>query len=47
MNIYRVSQTENNHYDTYDSIIVAAETEDDARNTLPSEYEKWGEEYSS
>lgn len=32
MNVYRVSQTINNKYDTYDSCIVFAESEDDARN---------------
>lgn len=35
MNIYRISQTENSGYDTYDSAIVLAETEDEARNIHP------------
>ena len=35
MNLYKVSQTENNDYDTYDAMIVAATTEDVARNTHP------------
>lgn len=32
MNIYRISQTINNWYDTYDSCIVFAESEEDARS---------------
>ena len=35
MNLYKVSQTENNTYDTYDAMIVAATTEAVARNTHP------------
>ena len=35
MNLYKVSQSENNAYDTYDAMIVAATTEDVARNTHP------------
>ena len=31
MNIYKVSQTSNNDYDTFDSMIVIAESEEDAR----------------
>ena len=36
MNLYLITQSENNDYDTYDSVIVAASTEDVARNTHPS-----------
>lgn len=36
MNLYRISQTVNYGWDTYDSAIVAAETENDARNIHPS-----------
>ena len=36
MNLYKISQTTNNNYDTYDSAIVAAESEDQARYTEPS-----------
>ena len=36
MNLYKVSQTESNGYDTYDAMIVAATTEEVARNTHPS-----------
>lgn len=35
MNLYKISQDVNNDYDTFDSAIVAAETEDEARNTHP------------
>ena len=35
MNIYKISQEANTGYDTYDSAIVAAETEEDARNISP------------
>ena len=36
MNIYRVSQTKNIDWDTYDSFVIAAETEEEARNTYPT-----------
>lgn len=36
MNIYKIWQTENNDYDTFDSAIVYAETEDEARNIHPN-----------
>lgn len=32
MKLWLISQSVNNDYDTYDSAVVAAETEDDARN---------------
>lgn len=38
MNIYKISQDINNGYDSYDSAIVCAENEDDARTIHPSEY---------
>ncbi len=31
MNLYKISQTQNNDYDTYDSAIVCAESADQAR----------------
>jgi hypothetical protein len=43
MKIWRIWQDENNDYDTYDSAIVAAETEEDAKNTVPSV--GWGENH--
>jgi hypothetical protein len=35
MKLFHISQTENNNYDTFDSAVVAAESEDAARNTVP------------
>lgn len=37
MNIYLVSQDENNNYDTYDSFVVIASSEEEARNLNPDE----------
>lgn len=36
MKLYRISQTVNSGYDTYDSAVVAAESEEDARHMQPS-----------
>lgn len=36
MKLWLISQEINNDYDTYDSAVVAALTEDDARHTHPS-----------
>jgi hypothetical protein len=35
MRLWIISQMVNNNYDTYDSAVVAAETEEEARNILP------------
>jgi hypothetical protein len=35
MKLWKISQNVNNDYDTFDSAVVAAETEDEARNTTP------------
>lgn len=35
MNLYLISQDINDDYDTYDSAVVAAESEDDARTIHP------------
>jgi hypothetical protein len=43
MNIYKISQTENNRYDTYDSAIVYANTEEEARNIHPDGNVCWGD----
>ena len=40
MNIYKISQSENNGYDTFDSAIVAAESEEKARDMNP--ISEWG-----
>lgn len=36
MNIYLISQTKNDDYDTFDSAVVIAETEKEARGMQPS-----------
>ncbi len=46
MNLYKISQDVNNGYDTHDSAVVAAENEEEARNTHPSCGE-WGEIWST
>jgi len=43
--LFRISQSVNLGYDTYDSAVVVARTVDEARNTHPGEYEEW-DEYS-
>ena len=35
MNLYLISQTANQDYDTYDSAVVATTTEDKARHIVP------------
>ena len=47
MNIYLLTQDENRGYDTYDSIVVVAKTEEEARYIMPSNYEKFGDNYGS
>lgn len=46
MKLFKISQTENDDYDTYDSAIVAALSEDDARLIRPSETYDWTDHYS-
>jgi hypothetical protein len=41
MNIYLISQKENDIYDCYDSAVVAAESEDDARSIHPDGRKNW------
>ena len=38
MNLYLLTQTEETGYDTYDSVVVAAKSEDEARKIHPSEW---------
>ena len=43
MKLWLISQTKNDNYDTYDSAVVAAETEEAARNIHPSgDQRSWG-----
>ena len=44
MKIYEISQDENNAYDTYDSAIVCAENEEEAKKINPDDYYPWDEE---
>ena len=37
MNLYLISQEENNDYDTYDAMIVCADSEEKARNITPED----------
>ena len=41
MNIYKLTQTENNDYDTFDAIIVTAKTESDAKLIHPYKDKSW------
>lgn len=45
--LYLISQTVNKGWDTYDSAVVCAESEEEARNTHPASYVKPGEWYLS
>ena len=36
MKLFKVWQEENSNYDTFDSMVVAASDEDEARNIMPS-----------
>ena len=47
MNIYKVSQTQNKGYDTYDSFICYANTPEEASKMLPNDYMDWDDNYSS
>ncbi len=49
MNIYKLSQDVNNTWDTYDSCIVYANSEEEAQKIHPSGYEdgKWWEKDDS
>ena len=41
MNIYLISQSVNNAYDTYDSAVVIAEDEEMAKMTHPDDSKNW------
>ena len=43
MKLYLISQKENNNYETYDSAVVCAESEEQARNVNPDKW-KFGED---
>lgn len=46
MRLWLIRQDVNNGYDTYDSAVVAAETEDAARRTNPGGWRFWSDEHS-
>lgn len=39
--LYLLTQTVNNGYDTYDSCVVCADSEEEARYISPREYDMW------
>lgn len=41
MNIYKLSQTINDNYDTFDSCVVIAENEKEAVKVHPNGYQNW------
>lgn len=41
MNIYKLSQTINENYDTFDSCVVIAENEKEAVKVHPNGYQNW------
>ena len=47
MNLYRLSQTDNCDYDTYDSCVVAAKSEEDAKSIHPSGHDNISDDYRS
>ena len=44
MKLWFISQEANNDYDTYDSAVVAAESEEAARRTYPGGYYEWDDD---
>lgn len=46
MKLWKISQDENDGYDTFDSAVVAAETESDARDTLPADWARPGDSWA-
>ena len=47
MNLYLISQTINDEYDTYDSAVVVAPSEDDARNMTPGGGSGYGDAWTT
>lgn len=43
MKLWLISQDEREGWDIYDSAVVAADTEDQAKNTMPDEYTKFSD----
>jgi hypothetical protein len=47
MKLWLLTQSVNRGYDTHDSVVVAAKTEEEARNINPDFSERWGGTYST
>jgi hypothetical protein len=47
MNIYLLTQTQNTGYDTYDSVVVIAPSEEEAKTIHPEGQQQWGNDYIS
>lgn len=47
MNLYLLSQKQNSGYDTYDSCVVAARDENEAKRISPAPYYKWLDEQNA
>lgn len=45
MKLWLISQDVNNNWDTFDSAVVAAESEEEARNTYPEQFDMGGKKY--
>jgi len=45
MKLYLISQTENEGYDTYDSVVVVAKCKEDSRLILPGWYDEFDGEW--
>ena len=46
MKLWLLTQNVNNGYDTHDGCVVAAKTEEAARQILPGEFMEWGSNHS-
>lgn len=48
MNLYRIWQVQNNGYDTFDSAVVVAASEEDAKKVHPCDYDPtpWEHNYT-
>jgi len=44
--LFLISQTENNDWDTWDAVVVCAESEDAARLIHPNHCREWGDSFS-
>lgn len=47
MKLYKISQSDNNGYDTYDSAIVVASSEEEAKSIHPGGREEWDYRYKT